>query len=101
MAKLQAYELQDSGLDTVQANEQLGFKPDEREYNLPVEILHELGVKSVRLLSNNPEKVQALERGRIEVTERVPCEVDATPYAEKYLETKRAKMGHLFTARES
>jgi GTP cyclohydrolase II len=101
MAKLQAYELQDSGLDTVQANEQLGFKPDEREYNLPVEILHELGVKSVRLLSNNPEKVQALERGRIEVTERVPCEVDATPYAEKYLETKRAKMGHLFTTRES
>lgn len=99
MAKLQAYELQDSGLDTVQANEKLGFKADEREYSLPVEILKALGVKEVRLLSNNPDKVAALEKGGIKVTERVPCEVEPTPHAERYLETKREKMGHLFSTR--
>lgn len=99
MAKLQAYELQDAGLDTVQANERLGFKADEREYNLPVEILKFLGVKEVRLLSNNPEKVAALEKGGIAVKERVPCEVEPTAYAEKYIETKREKMGHLFSTR--
>ena len=99
MAKLQAYQLQDQGLDTVQANEQLGFKADCRDYNMPVLILRALGVKSVRLLSNNPDKVAALENGGIEVTERVPCEVEPTEYAEKYLETKREKMGHLFSTR--
>jgi GTP cyclohydrolase II len=99
MAKLQAYQLQDEGLDTVQANEKLGFKADCRDYNMPVEILRALNVKSVRLLSNNPEKVAALEKGGIEVAERVPCEVEPTPYAEKYLETKREKMGHLFSTR--
>ncbi len=99
MAKLQAYQLQDQGLDTVQANEQLGFKADCRDYNMPVLILGALGVKSARLLSNNPDKVAALEKGGIEVTERVPCEVEPTPYAEKYLETKREKMGHLFSTR--
>lgn len=99
MAKLQAYELQDQGRDTVQANEELGFKADCRDYNLPVEILKHLGVKSVRLLSNNPDKVAALEKGGIAVAERVPCEVEPTPYAEKYLETKREKMGHLFSTR--
>ena len=99
MAKLQAYQLQDEGLDTIEANEKLGFKADEREYNLPVEVLKQLGVKKVRLLSNNPEKVSALERGGIEVIERVPCEVEPTQHAEKYLETKREKMGHLFSTR--
>jgi GTP cyclohydrolase II len=99
MAKLQAYQLQDQGLDTVQANEKLGFKADCRDYNMPVEILRALKVKSVRLLSNNPDKVSALEKGGIEVAERVPCEVEPTPYAEKYLETKREKMGHLFSTR--
>lgn len=99
MAKLQAYQLQDQGLDTVQANEKLGFKADCRDYNMPVEILHALNVKSVRLLSNNPDKVAALENGGIKVAERVPCEVEPTPYAEKYLETKREKMGHLFSTR--
>ena len=99
MAKLQAYQLQDQGLDTVQANEKLGFKADCRDYNMPVEILRALDVKSVRLLSNNPDKVAALENGGIEVAERVPCEVEPTPYAEKYLETKRDKMGHLFSTR--
>jgi GTP cyclohydrolase II len=99
MAKLQAYQLQDEGLDTIEANEKLGFKADEREYNLPVEVLKQLGVKEVRLLSNNPEKVNALERGGIKVVERVPCEVEPTQHAEKYLETKREKMGHLFSTR--
>jgi len=99
MAKLQAYELQDGGLDTVQANEQLGFKADCREYNLPVEVLKALGVKELRLLSNNPEKVAAVEQGGIKVVERVPCEVEPYPYAERYLETKREKMGHIFTSK--
>jgi len=99
MAKLQAYELQDSGLDTVEANERLGFKADHRDFSLPAEMLKALGVKKVRLLSNNPEKVAALEQAGIEVVERVPCEVDAGPYAEDYLKTKKEKLGHLFNSR--
>jgi GTP cyclohydrolase II len=99
MAKLQAYELQDSGLDTVEANERLGFKADHREFALPGEILKSLGVSKVRLLSNNPDKVAALERAGIEVTERVPCEAAENVHAEDYLKTKKAKMGHLFTSR--
>jgi len=95
MPKLQAYELQDSGLDTVEANEQLGFKADHREFALPAEILKSLGVEQVRLLSNNPEKVAALERAGVEVVERVPCEVTPSPHAEEYLKTKREKLGHL------
>ena len=97
MAKLQAYALQDSGLDTVEANERLGFKPDHREFQMPAEILRALGIKQLRLLSNNPDKVAALERAGIKVTERVPCEVAASPHAEEYLRTKREKLGHLFT----
>jgi GTP cyclohydrolase II len=99
MAKLQAYELQDSGLDTVEANERLGFKADHRDFTLPGEMLKALGVTKVRLLSNNPEKVEALERAGVQVVERVPCEVTASPHAEKYLKTKKKKMGHLFTSR--
>jgi GTP cyclohydrolase II len=95
MPKLQAYELQDSGLDTVEANERLGFKADQREFGLPAEILKSLGVERVRLLSNNPDKVAALERAGIEVVERVPCEVTPSPHAEEYLRTKREKLGHL------
>lgn len=98
MAKLQAYELQDSGLDTVEANERLGFKADHRDFTLPAEILKALGVSSVRLLSNNPEKVEALEKAGIRVVERVPCEVKPSQYAEEYLKTKKEKMGHLFTS---
>src|SRR5256885_13553151 len=75
MAKLQAYELQDSGLDTVEANERLGFKADHRDFALPAGILKALGVSRVRLLSNNPDKVEALERAGVTVVERVPCEV--------------------------
>jgi len=99
MAKLQAYELQDQGLDTVEANEHLGFKADQREFTLPVEILKALGVSRVRLLSNNPDKVAALENGEIVVTERVPCEVASSTHSEDYLKTKKEKLGHLFTSR--
>jgi GTP cyclohydrolase II len=99
MAKLQAYELQDSGLDTVEANERLGFKADHRDFTLPAEMLKQLGVTRVRLLSNNPDKVEALERAGVQVVERVPCEVDASPQAEEYLKTKKEKLGHLFTSR--
>jgi GTP cyclohydrolase II len=99
MAKLQAYELQDSGLDTVQANEKLGFKADERGFQLPAEVLKALGLKSVRLLSNNPQKVAALEAAGIKVSERVPCEVEPHAASERYLDTKKKKMGHLFTKR--
>lgn len=99
MAKLQAYELQDSGLDTVEANERLGFKADHREFALPGAILKSLGVSRVRLLSNNPDKVAALERDGITVTERVPCEASPNPHAEDYLKTKKEKLGHLFSSR--
>jgi GTP cyclohydrolase II len=98
MAKLQAYELQDAGLDTVEANERLGFKADHRDFTLPGEILKSLSVTQVRLLSNNPEKVEALERSGVRVVERVPCEVTPSPHAEEYLRTKREKLGHLFTS---
>jgi len=98
MAKLQAYELQDAGLDTVEANEKLGFKADHRDFQLPAEILKALGVTRVRLLSNNPDKVEALERAGVRVVERVPCEVDPSPHAEEYLKTKKEKLGHLFTS---
>lgn len=99
MAKLQAYALQDQGLDTVQANEQLGFKADHREFQLPSEILKALGLKAVRLLSNNPQKMAALESSGIKVVERVPCEVEPTAASERYLNTKKEKLGHLFTTR--
>jgi len=99
MAKLQAYGLQDLGLDTVEANERLGFKADHREFALPAEILKALNVRRVRLLSNNPDKVAALERAGVEVVERVPCEVAPNPHAEDYLKTKKEKLGHLFTSR--
>jgi GTP cyclohydrolase II len=98
MAKLQAYELQDAGLDTVEANERLGFKADHRDFALPGEMLKALGVTRVRLLSNNPEKVEALQRAGIEVVERVPCEVEPSPHAEEYLKTKKEKLGHLFSS---
>ena len=96
MPKLQAYELQDAGLDTVEANVKLGFKADQREFAMPAEILKALAVKAVRLLSNNPDKVAALERAGIQVVERVPCEVVPSTHAEDYLRVKKEKMGHLF-----
>jgi GTP cyclohydrolase II len=99
MPKRQAYELQDNGRDTVQANEDLGFKADHREFELPAEILKLLGLKAVRLLSNNPQKVAALESAGIKVVERVPCEVEPNSASERYMNTKKEKMGHLFTGR--
>jgi GTP cyclohydrolase II len=99
MPKLQAYGLQDQGLDTVQANVELGFKADHREFQLPAEILKSLGLKEVKLLSNNPQKVAALESVGIKVVERVPCEVEAHAASERYLNTKKEKLGHLFTER--
>jgi GTP cyclohydrolase II len=98
MAKLQAYELQDAGLDTVEANQRLGFKADHRDFTLPGQILKTLGVTQVRLVSNNPDKVEALQRAGIQVVERVPCEVTPSEHAEEYLRTKKEKLGHLFTS---
>jgi GTP cyclohydrolase II len=99
MAKLQAYELQDGGLDTVEANEKLGFKADHREFALPAEMFKALGIESVRLLSNNPDKIAALERAGIQVVERVPCEVSPSTHAEKYMKTKKKKLGHMLGSR--
>jgi GTP cyclohydrolase II len=97
MAKLQAYQLQDQGLDTVEANVELGYDNDYRQYTLPAEILRQLGVKEVRLISNNPEKVAAVENAGIKVVERVPADVEPYEHSENYLRTKKEKMGHLFT----
>jgi len=94
--KLRAYELQDGGLDTVEANEKLGFKADLRDYALPAAILRYFGVKEVRLLSNNPDKVAALESAGIRVVERAPLVVPPLETTAEYLKTKRDKLGHLF-----
>jgi len=93
--KLRAYQLQDQGADTVEANERLGFEADLRNYRLPAEILLHFGVQRVRLLSNNPKKIHALERAGIKVAERVPCEAPLLDSREAYLRTKKEKMGHL------
>jgi GTP cyclohydrolase II len=93
--KLRAYELQDQGADTVEANERLGFDSDLRSYQLPGAILQYFGLKAVRLLSNNPQKVEAVERAGVEVAERVPCLADVLDTRESYLRTKKEKMGHL------
>ncbi len=95
MNKLRAYELQDHGADTVEANEQLGFEADLRGYQLPGAILRYFGLRAVRLMSNNPEKIEALERAGVAVTERVPCLVDPMDSTEDYMRTKKEKMGHL------
>jgi GTP cyclohydrolase II len=93
--KLRAYELQDQGADTVEANERLGFESDLRNYELPGEILRHFGLKSIRLLSNNPDKVAAVEAAGVRVVERVPCIVPATVATEDYMRIKKEKMGHL------
>jgi GTP cyclohydrolase II len=95
MAKLKAYELQDQGMDTVEANVELGFAADCREYEMPAEVLKLLGVSSVRLITNNPEKVAALESAGIAVVERVSAEVEPQESFERYLRTKHEKMGHI------
>jgi len=93
--KLRAYQLQDRGADTVEANERLGFKADLRSYQLPGEILRYFGLTRVRLLSNNPEKIEAVERAGVQVSERIPCIVAPLDSNEVYLRTKKTKMGHL------
>ena len=93
--KLRAYELQDRGADTVEANQQLGFDSDLRSYALPGAILGYFSLKAIRLLSNNPEKVQAVETAGVSVVERIPCLADVLDTREAYLRTKKEKMGHL------
>src|SRR5450432_1949910 len=93
--KLRAYELQDHGADTVEANQRLGFDSDLRNYEVPGAILRHFGLKSVRLMSNNPEKVSAVENAGVTVAERVPCLAGVVDTREAYLRTKKEKMGHL------
>jgi GTP cyclohydrolase II len=95
MGKLRAYELQDQGLDTVEANVELGFAADCRAYELPAQVLKALGVSQVRLITNNPEKVAALEASGIRVVERVSAEVEPQDTFAAYLRTKQEKMGHI------
>jgi GTP cyclohydrolase II len=95
MNKLRAYQLQDGGMDTVEANETLGFAADARDYDFSAQILKKLGAKKIRLLSNNPEKVRQLESSGIEVAERVPCQPRVSKSSREYLKTKKSKMGHL------
>jgi 3,4-dihydroxy 2-butanone 4-phosphate synthase / GTP cyclohydrolase II len=95
--KLHAYELQDQGLDTVSANEVLGFEADQRDYRMPAEILKYLGLSSIRILSNNPEKVQGLEKEGIQVVERVPLEISPNSHSRDYLRIKKEKLGHLLS----
>jgi 3,4-dihydroxy 2-butanone 4-phosphate synthase/GTP cyclohydrolase II len=95
--KLRAYELQDDGHDTVQANERLGFKPDLRDFGIGAQILRDLGLSTLRIMTNNPRKLIGLEGYGLEIVERVPLEVAQTPDNEAYLATKRDKLGHLFT----
>src|ERR1700752_5127779 len=92
--KIRAYRLQDEGFDTVEANERLGFKPDQRDYGIGVQILREVGVRSMRLLSNNPRKLVAIEGYGLSVTEWLPLEIPASPANLRYLTTKRNKLGH-------
>lgn len=93
--KLRAYELQDRGFDTVEANRKLGFAADSRDYDFAAAALKALGARSVRLLSNNPEKVSQLERNGVRVVERIPCQPPTTKHSRAYLQTKKKKMGHL------
>jgi GTP cyclohydrolase II len=97
MNKLQAYQLQDAGHNTVTANHELGFEADHRNYALCVGILQHFNVKRVRLMSNNPRKIQALEEAGIPVTERVPIEIAPTDHTQRYLLTKKEKLGHMLS----
>jgi len=93
--KLKAYQLQDGGLDTVEANRRLGFKADSRDYEFAAQALKALGLRAVRLLSNNPDKVEQLERGGIRVLKRIPCRPRTSNHSRNYLRTKKDKLGHI------
>jgi GTP cyclohydrolase II len=95
MNKLRAYQLQDGGMDTVEANETLGFAADARDYDFSAQILKRLGARKIRLLSNNPEKVRQLESSGIRVVQRVPCQPRTSKISRAYLQTKKRKMGHI------
>ena len=95
--KIRAYELQDQGLDTVEANERLGFKADQRDYGIGVQILKDLGVRSMRLLSNNPRKLVGIEGYQLSVAEWLPLEIPASDHTRGYLKTKKEKLGHKLT----
>ena len=98
--KIRAYALQDGGCDTVEANERLGFRADHRDYRTGVEIFRDLGVRSLRLLSNNPKKFAGMTGDGLTVTERVPIEITASDSSRRYLRTKRDKLGHLLSSLE-
>ena len=98
MAKLKAYELQDQGFDTVEANEHLGYEADLRDFVLPANVLRFFGITQIRLLTNNPKKIEALEGAGIEVVQRLDCDVDPSPDAISYLMTKKIKMGHILSS---
>lgn len=93
-AKIHAYKLQEEGLDTIEANEKLGFGSDLRDYGMGAQILHDLGVRKMKLLTNNPKKVVGLEGYGLEIVEQMPIRLPSNPHNEKYLETKRTRMGH-------
>jgi GTP cyclohydrolase II len=95
MNKLRAYQLQDGGMDTVEANVSLGFAADARNYDFPARILKKLGARKIRLLSNNPDKVQQLEASGVRVVQLVPCQPRISKISRGYLQTKKRKMGHL------
>ncbi|HEX6975138.1 MAG TPA: bifunctional 3,4-dihydroxy-2-butanone-4-phosphate synthase/GTP cyclohydrolase II [Vicinamibacterales bacterium] len=96
--KIRAYELQDEGFDTVEANERLGFKADQRDYGIGVQILKDLGVKTMRLLSNNPRKLVGIEGYKLSVVDWVPLEIPASEHTRRYLKTKKDKLGHKLTS---
>ena len=93
--KLRAYSMQDSGMDTVEANEALGHPADRREYGIGSQILYDLGVRKMRILTNNPRKYHGVEGIGLEVVEQVPIKIKSNPHNERYLNTKKEKMGHL------
>lgn len=94
--KIKAYALQDEGMDTVEANEKLGFKPDERDYTIGAQILAELGLTTIKLLTNNPKKISGLEKYGLKITQRLPLIIKSNIHSKKYLKTKKEKLGHLF-----
>jgi 3,4-dihydroxy 2-butanone 4-phosphate synthase/GTP cyclohydrolase II len=98
--KIKAYALQDNGLDTVEANEALGFAPDLRDYGIGAQILADLGLHKIRLLTNNPKKVVGLEGYGLQVTETVPIECSPNPHNISYLQTKKDKLGHMIRIEE-